>query len=453
MVKPSAIGAVLSVMAWAGSVWAQSVAPGPEAIAIGDWRIAPVLDARVRVDYRYDLNGLNRALFLERTRLGVDVLRGPLEARVVLQDARAIELTVNDDFIEGPFKMGITGAYEAWVEAHTSSRRPSFLRIGRQPVVWGEGRLLGVADWSPAGRSIDAVRGRLVVGDAAFELLAATLEADAPGALSLDAYAALFGARAEWTFDPLFSVEVYALGRLAYYGLPPEASLAVDGQTWTGALRLHGDTQPWTWGVEGAYQLGHAEMASRFGAPDAQGVPTVAPFEGPRAAWAAAAHVAHTFENAIAAPTVRIGGAYASGDTLGVTYRAFDPLLPDVHTWHGAMDVFAWSNEVEVSGRVSAVPWTDALLAVQYRYARLAQPSDAWRSAYLATIAQVPTNTKADLGHEIDAALTWSPWVPVALDAGYSVLLLGSGARAILAAQRGSAEVSHFAYVQVRTQF
>ena len=57
------------------------------------------------------------------------------------------------------------GSHEAWVEARTSSARPWFLRIGRQALTWGDGRLLGGADWSPVGRALDAARAHAAIGD------------------------------------------------------------------------------------------------------------------------------------------------------------------------------------------------------------------------------------------------------------------------------------------------
>jgi hypothetical protein len=415
------------------------VAPAaPEAVPVGDWSVAPVAELRVRGEVRHDLDSGDRAVLLERTRLGADVERGPLEAQVVLQDARLWDLGGGSDMIGQPGQLALTGAYEAWVEAHTSGARPSFVRVGRQPVSWGEGRLLGVADWSPTGRALDAVRGRLVAGDWAFEVLGVSLS-DAvppPGVLIGEAYGQLVGARVEWELDPLFAVEAYGLARFAESNpnTIPSTSLesSVRGQTYTPALRLHGDAHAWRWGVEGAYQLGRAED---LGAN--------------RSAWAAAAHVAYRFEHVRWLPTIGLGAAYASGDDGSTPYRAFDPLLPDVHTWHGAMDVFSWSNEEEASARVSVVPWTDGGASVEYRYARLAQPGGAWRSAYLVTLSGAPANTQADLGHEIDAALSWSPWEPLTLLAGYSALILGDGARNLLAAvPSGSPSVSSYGYLQ-----
>ena len=160
----------------------------------------------------------------------------------------------------------------------------------------------------------------------------------------------------------------------------------------------------------------------------------------------------YVFEHARLLPAVRVGGAYASGDHGGSTYRAFDPLLPDVHTWHGAMDVFAWSNEAEVNARVTAVPWTDGIAGVEYRYARMAQPDGSWRSGYLQlNAAPDASNRQAELGHEVDAWIGWSPWDPVELSVGYSALVLGDGARAVLAASRiGEGRASMVASVRRR---
>ncbi len=434
-------GLVVSVAASvAETAGAQTTPPAPERYAVGDWDFAPLVELRARPEYRRDLDKNNYGTLVERTRLGVDALMGALEARVVLQDARTLNLGSTVSPLIGPGSIGVTGAFEAWAEAHTDSMRPSFVRVGRQPITWGEGRLLGEADWSPTGRSLDAVRGRLVVGDGSFELLAAALT-DPQDGVALDSYGELLGARAQWSFDPLFALEAYALGRIAQANPLVSLDRSVRGETYTGALRLHGDAHGWTWGAEGAYQLGHADDLAAN-----------------RAAWAAAGHVSYAPESLMLHPSLQIGGAYASGDSGGATYRTFDPLLPDVHRWHGAMDLFAWSNEAEANARIAIVPWTDGAAVIEYRYVRLAQPGAAWRSAYLTTIGSAPGNTDANLGNEIDSMLRWSPWAPLTLEGGYSIFFLGGGARAILEAGGighlksngvfSTESISQFAYVQ-----
>ncbi len=443
MARRWATGGVFAVLAWTGSARnaaAQVAPPAPERLAVGDWELEPVVELRARPEYRRDIDKNNYGTLVERARLGIDALHGPLEARVVLQDARTLALGSIVEPIVGPGAVGITGAFEAWGEAHTDSMRPSFVRAGRQAITWGEGRLLGEADWSPAGRSLDAVRGRLVAGDGSFEVLAAALT-DPQNGLPLDAYGELFGARAEWAFDPLFAIEAYALGRIAQDNPVVSLDKSVRGQTYTGALRLHGDAHAWTWGAEGAYQLGHADDIA-----------------ADREAWAAAGHVAFAPDGVLLHPSFQVGGDYASGDTGGAKFRTFDPLLPDVHRWNGAMELFAWSNEAEANARAAIVPWTDGVLAIEYRYARLAQPGAAWRSAYLTTIGTAPGNSHADLGQEIDAMVRWSPWEPLSLELGYSIFFVGAGARAILVADGigkvktdgtlSTEAASQFAYLQ-----
>jgi hypothetical protein len=409
------------------------VAPtAPETLALGDWRLTPVAEARLRGEYRHWLGDEDSGLLVERARLGIDAEYGAgLEGRLVLQDARDLDLGRGSHIVGGPLPLAVTGAYEVWGEAHTSSPTgPSYIRIGRQPIAWGEGRLLGTADWLPTGRTLDAVRGRLVLGDTAFELLAAVITD--PTVAAIAPYAKLAGARAEVAIDPLLALEAYVLARFAQDNPVPSLDGTVMGETYTGALRAHGNGRAWVYGAEGAYQLGHVELLAEN-----------------RAAWAAAGHVACTLEGAILHPELRLGAAYASGDGGGSTYRAFDPLLPDVHTWHGAMDLFAWSNEAEVSLRAAAETSTTSAAALEYRYARLAQAAGTWRTGYLATVGAAPGNTHADLGHEVDAVFRWSPWSPVDLSVGYSLFLLGDGARAVLAASQLAIPSSvHFAYAQ-----
>jgi alginate export protein len=437
-----ASGAVLlGSLTWGVSAGAQVGPAAPGSVAVGDWTLVPVFDVRARAEYRHDVDAVDRAMLFERVRIGVDAQYDVLESRIVLQDARALDFD-NGAFVGGPFPTAFTGAFEAWAQARARAARPTFVRVGRQPIVWGEGRLLGAADWSHAGRSLYAVRGRWSSGDEAVELLAAALEDSPPqGTLAPNFYGELFGARGEWFFDPLMAFEAYALARVAQVNpADPLANLggSVKGETYTGSLRLHGDAQSWVWSAEGAYQLGQARA-----------------YAASRAAWALAAHVERGFELAPLRPTARLGLSYASGDSGGATYRAFDPILPDVHVWHGALDLFAWSNEEEASARVSVAPWIDAVATLEYRYARLAVPGGLWRSAYLVSLGAAAGNTSQDLGHEIDAQLSWSPWAPVDLVAGYSALILGTGGRAILAASHpGSVpDVSHLAYAQARVGF
>lgn len=465
----------------ASPAWAQSPPSSPVAIPVGDWLLSPSLEIRSRAEYWRDpvelgggsLVGGGEAArvrdaggVFERTRIGLGADKGPLRAQVTLQDSRAWGFPYPTATLGGtsadasaPSSLSAFGPYEAYVEAHTADEtRASYLRLGRQVVVWGDGRLLGNADWSPAPRSLDALRGHVAVGRFDFEVLGAVLDSPTPSgaafgqSTNVDSHAGteLVAAQAAWTIDPLLVIQAFGFARFARSGeggATPDRSFAIaaaDGETYTAALRIAGDKSGWRYALEGAYQTGTASDLGTSGVS--------------RSAYAAAAYLSKRLDRLALTPTVRLGGAYASGDDGSGAYKQFDPLLPDTHVLHGAMDVFAWSNELEGKARVTVVPVTDTSIAVEYRYAQMARAGGEWLDAYLVSVGRVAGNASTSLGHEIDAALTWRPWTALDLAAGYSLFLLGDGARTLLAAQgRGALEpdgtydpsgVAHYAYLQ-----
>jgi hypothetical protein len=416
----------LLVGAWSPEALAQQAPPEVRPLPHDDWKLAPVVEGRLRAEYRHEV-GRDSTALVERARLGVETERGALEARVVLQETGV--LGAGKDLTGGPLRFADAQAYELWGQWRPASA-PMFVRVGRQPVAWGEGRLLGYDDWSPRGRVLDALRWWIGGGGVAFELLAAPLtNANVP---AIEPYGELFGVRAEATCDRALAFELYALARLAQDNPVPSLNGTARGSTYTAALRGHGQTRAMRWGVEVAYQGGHVDELGKD-----------------RRAWAAASHLGYLLRGVALGPALSVGVAYASGDRAGRIYHGFDPLLPDEHRWHGAMDRFAWSNEAEASAGLSVVPWEGAEARGEYRFARLAVPTGPWLAADLTSIGAAPGNQHSDLGHEIDLVLTWQTDPSFELSAGYSALVLGSGARAIVRDnQLGLLDVSHFIYLQ-----
>jgi len=462
------LAVVLAIVGFPRTAWAQSAPPAPEKIAVGDWQLAPLFELRARAEYRRDAPDLggfdgygrlsprvrNQWTIAERARLGLGVERGAVRGQITLQDARAFGAPSPTATL-GPTRGAARfEPYEAYLELRSSAARPSSLRIGRQAVVWGEGRLLGNADFSPTGRSLDALRARLSLGDFDFEALAAILEVPGPLGAAFGERAGpsfsgvqLYGLAARWSIDPLLKIEAFGLARVSRssgVGLDGSrfALSRLSGETVTAALRVSGEAKGWQYGVEGAYQLGNAA--------------SLAPGGLDVSAYAAAAHVSKTFQEASLVPTVRLAGSYASGDDGGSTYKQFDPLLADPQRFHGQMDLFAWSNAMDVAVRGQIVPWTDTTFSLEYRYARLAEASGDWVGGYLNTVgsarptagygasgyAPIAGTPDAELGHELDVVFAWRPWLPLELRAGWSGLALGDGARRIMEAHaRGKAEL------------
>lgn len=447
-----------------GVALAQVAPEAPETIAVGDWKLAPSAEIRVRGEARHDPpdhGGLDlfgrfgprvrdTATFSERARLGLGAERGPMRAQITLQDARALGVGSPQGVIEPARSPASFGAYEAFLEMRTSAARPTWLRVGRQAVEWGEGRLVGKADFSPTGRSLDAIRAHWGPGKLELELLGALLESSTPlGVAFADTVGPsrsgvqLAGASARVAFHPLLAVEAFALARISRsggFGLDGSRfSIArLSGETYTGSLRVSGDGSGWSYGVEGAYQLGHAAGLG-IGGTDVS-------------AFAGAARFSKKLDRVLLSPKLGVGAAYASGDDgSSGTYKQFDPILADPQRFHGQVDFLAWSNLAEVSARTELTPWTDAMFALEYRYAHLAQAQGEWIGSYMNAVGRssptpafvtgttgapvTPAGTsETELGHELDAIFAVRPWAPLELRAGYSIFMMGAGAKAVLAA-------------------
>ena len=461
----------------AGDAAAGSAGPPSKSIPVGDWAFRPSLELRLRGEFRrypLDVGGATPTstavlreetalpldptpaqsldpavtsewLVAERARLGLAVDRGPVTAAFTLQDARGLGTeATTPGAAPGEPDLPTLAPFEAYVDVHSRKGRRVFFRLGRQRVEWGDGRLLGDDDWSPTARSRDAARLGFEVGDFDVELLAALLVA--PGAWGSNGGAGgppgdvegsgaqLYGLDAVWHLTPLLNAEATALARIVREPFP---AALTPGDTFAFDLRLFGDKRGLRYAVEAAYEAGR--------------IATVA---GDRRLSALA--LAGRVELETALPwhlTFGAEGSYASGDDgpLGIddTQHRFDPILPDQHDRHGLMDLWGWSNALDAGGDVTLRPEDELGLRVGYHFAGLAQPTGQWTTAALVPVGSSTANASRSLGHEIDAALRWTPWDPIRFDAGYGLFLLGEGAKNVVRdAARYVPAASHFVFLQ-----
>jgi hypothetical protein len=453
--------------------------PLSESIVVGAWTFRPSLEVRIRGEYRrhpFDTGGdiyetpavlyesptstlpekrrtlpevKNQYFLTERVRLGIAVDRGPVTGVVTLQDARV--WGDSGAALVAPAEPGLPSfaPSEGYLDAHTRSGRKVFLRVGRQKVTWGDGRLLGANDWSPTGRSLDAARFGFQVGDFDFEMMAAMLatpgrydktvghaaaatSGDPAGSnLAEGSGAQLYGLNVVWHLFPLLNIEATGFARVVR---DPTPSTLTPGDTYVADGRISGDRRGFRYAIEGAYELGR--IASWGNLRDLRAFA----FAG-RASWETALPGHLTFG---------AEGAYASGDQgdfKGVV-RRFDPLLPDEHTVMSPMGLWAWSNVIEGGGTIGIRPIEELGFVAGYRYAALAQPNGRWSSASLVPIGASTTNGARALGHEIDGAFKITPWHALSIETGYGIFLRGVGADAILIAAGRPATLQHWAYLQ-----
>jgi hypothetical protein len=447
--------------------------PSSDGIAVGAFTFRPLAEVRVRGEGRnspFDTGGAvygstatlsdgygtnvptvvdvkapvyAQWLVGERARLGLAVDRGPVTAAVTLQDARV--LGNMDTALLGPGQAALPSLapWEAYIDVHSRSGRRTFFRLGRQKVTWGDGRLVGENDWSPTARSLDAARFGVQLGDLDVEAMAALLAA--PGAMPPSVTgtrtpspqgtgAQLYGIDAVWHLWPLFNLEGTGLARIVR---EPSPMWLTPGDTYVGDGRLFGDYRGFRYALEGAYEGGR-----------------LATFGGNRtlSAFAAAAKIA--LETALPGHlTFGAQADYASGGGDGkdihATETRFDPILPDEHRNLGMMDVYSWSNLIELGGDVAVRPADELRLDVGYRLVGLASPEGRWTTGSLQPVGASATNSSRLLGHEVDVSADWTPWEPITFSAGYGLFLLGDAAKAILTeAKRDVPDAQHWGFLQ-----
>jgi hypothetical protein len=506
-------GSLLAAGSWSqpGNAQEESFEQG---IAVGEWTFRPIVQVRVRGEYRrqpFTTGGDSYAstaplahersgdappragrqpeasdgwMVGERSRLGLDVQWRALRAVVVLEDARVLgivpgapaELDAGGSGWFGPFEayLGVrTGdvidaagegaAARPWAQPEPTPDRPRELgarapaerrvahdwdlelRVGRQAVSWGDGRLLGRSDWSHRGASLDAARLFLEVGDFDVDALGALLAP--PGSVPPEATAGagaeagrfgsgaqLYGLDVTWHALPELGAELTGLGRIvrdpAPSALTPSDVVVIDG-------RLFGEHRGFRYAAEGAYELGRV---ATYGGVRGLGAFAVAA----RASWLTALPGSFEFG---------LGGSYASGQKAGSTLDEpvgrFDPVLPEVHEGHGLMDAAAWSNTIQAGGFVGARPFDGGELELGFRFVGLAEPTDRWITGSLVPVGAAADNESRVVGYEPDLRFTIQPWDPVRFEAGYGLMVLGAGGRnALIAAGRGDHDTAHFAYLQ-----
>ncbi|WP_437632161.1 alginate export family protein [Sorangium sp. So ce854] len=384
----------------------------------------------------------------QRARLGLAVDHGPITGVFTLQDAR---LWGSDDAIfvgAGEPALPETAPYEAYIDLHTRSGRRAFVRLGRQRIAWGDGRLIGANDETLTARSLDGVRAGVQLGNVDLEAIAVLLAA--PGGappevagtrkpISAGTGTQLYGLNAIWHVAPLLHLEATALARIAR---EPRPSWLTPGDTVVLDARISGDRRGFRYAVEGAYELGRVATFSA---------------DRPLGAFAAAARA--ELETSLPAHlTFSARGAYATGDDgaleVGETQRRFDPILPDAQANHGLMGLYAWSNLIEAGGGVRAAPLDGMTVAAGYAFVGLASPRGRWVTSRLVPVGAAGANESRTLGHEIDVSLSLQPWEPLRFALGYGLFLFGDGAQTIFrsanrAHEEGRpADLQHWAFLQ-----
>jgi hypothetical protein len=337
---------------------------------------------------------------------------------------------------DGPFQLQM-----AYLLLGDLKRFPLTLKIGRQELTYGEGRLVGNALWLNVPHAFDAVRLRYQNAFLGVDVFAANLVyVDRDHFETGNSQDTLSGAYFDFPGLSKEQVtEMYLFARNVSRGIvtdnwslvPAPFRFTAPQDLYTLGYRTKtrpGALGPWDYGVELMVQQG--DRTAVFPAT------TVAAAKAaPRLnqnAWAFVLQGGYTWKDIPMAPRAALIISCASGDrnSADKDSQTFQNLLPSNHGLYGMMDMSSLQNIEDYRFSVSATPSATTRLTVDLHQQYLESTSDSWYN-----VAGVPRNTagaapgsgkgfginpgySSDLGQEADLIGGWTIHRGLLLEAG-----------------------------------
>lgn len=396
-------------------------------------------DVRIRPEYsqnRTDFSDSNPdqdSFWGHRVRFGATVGYDQwVKAKVTLQEARTFGATQT-----GSSNFGL---YEAYGELQLNEWiQGLWLRGGRMELSFGNERLVGRDDFSLSGRSFDGVLvrwGRQPYVDikAFYSKLRESTETE-------NGDNDFFGVYISTEAIPYTVLDIYYMGQID--------SLTKDIQEGDGLVSRTVDRSIHTTGgrIEFMYKgfRAEAEAVFQFGSRTNPGN-----YEQALEHFATAYFADLSYQIPVATqPTFGAFFAWASGDANPTDGKSvdFQPLFPTRHSFLGTMDLFAWSNIMDVGGTFELTPPLGFGFYSGVHYFMLAQPQG--RLFGTGTNLTPTQSVGRNVGIEVDVALSWAPNPNLQLQAGYSIFIPST-----VPEQLGlGTDLTHWTWIQARVLY
>lgn len=354
-------------------------------------------------------SGHDDLFLLTRWRLEMDV-HPRTWFRVFLQgqDAQVMGLKASPDppLFEDTFDLR-----QAYVEIFNRERQGFGLRVGRQELAFGDGRLIGEFNWGNTARSFDAIRFFYVRPKYRVDLFASSVVVIEDGVFDkLQEGANLYGLYSSFqNVIPEATVDGYLLWRT----LPRvvgERGLSGDADVYTVGMRVAGKLPAaFDYKLELAGQRGHfARDAIR--------------------AWALHTQLGYTIMKAKGTPRLLVEYNFASGDRdpEDGTRHTFDQLFPTNHDKYGIADQVGWRNLHNVRAGVGTNLTRRLSAQFDYHSFWLASRRDAFYSVGGAPVARMAAGAPSrHIGQELDVYGTMKLTNYLTFGAGYAHLFAG----------------------------
>ncbi len=395
---------------------------------------------------------------LLRARLGVKAeIMENTSAYVQLQGIRTAGSEAGVYDADG---LGLAGegldVHQAYIMLDKLWDSPFSLKMGRQELTYGDGRLIGADNWANSGTAFDAAKVMFQQGRVSLDLFTGQL---VPFWGTDENF---LGALPNRTLSGLYSSVNYLEHGMwdAYLLLYYDGNVADDPDE-TAALPAD-NTMLWTLGTRTGGTLlddkfsYHGEFAYQLGQWLSSDV----------SAWAFSLGAGYTVPVEVA-PYFGAEFNYASGDddpTNG-DRNTFTNLFPSNHDKYGYMDQFAWQNLINLKATVGIKPVEKLDFHGDFHFFWLAQENDAWYSTrtpyYYAPYYQPRPNfpqkfgrgaggTANNAGNEVDLLLKYQYNDAVSWNLGFSHFFAGDVADTALAGDAGDA---NWFYAQMKVSF
>jgi hypothetical protein len=363
---------------------------------------------------------VSRPVYLFRNRFWMEMLVNPhFGLNAMFQDARK-----KDDFAErGRFWEDPYDLQELYADIKKIGGADLTLRIGRQPLSYGNQRLVGAFEWSNPGRRFDAIRAFWVSDDKVWKVdgfVSKVVRVDPEEFNSSHQTEEFHGVHlGHGGFKPA-NFEVYA-----FYRDDNNLSILTVGSR-IFAKDLLGALD---YDIEGAYQTGETGVLDqRAGALHAEVGWTFSP------AWK---------------PRLMAEFNYGSGDAnpLDGENNTFNNLFPTNHLHYGYIDYINWSNTLNGAVGFEAKPRGGVKVWSKAWYFHLAEERDAWRNAAAGVLGRdTRGRSGGDVGWEVDIGAKLELNKHLSLEVGYSVFMGGDFVDAVRPRQHSTSQFAWFEF-------
>jgi hypothetical protein len=355
----------------------------------------------------------------------------------------------NDD---GPFDL-----FQGYFTLGNAKEFPVTLKLGRQTLLYGDERMVGVADWSNTGRSFDAVKLRYESDFGWVDAFSSHPVLPEQGGFNegnrYDFFSGVYGSTRKLV--PQFEAQLYFFADNASSQSPSQSTPIARGNSprdiYTIGTRwqsLPGQFGPWDFNGEFAGQFGDFQYPA--------GTPGVV--NGQRLnqlSYATHIEAGYTFKEPALKPRLSLGFNYGSGDDdpTDQTHGTFVHLYPTNHRFYGNMDFWSWQNALNPYAALTVTPAKNLSLTLTYNLFWLATTSDFFYQANGAARTTggygiQPQNGNFG-GQEIDLVATFAVKRYLNLQAGFGHYFTGQYVNQAMD-RVGGAHDSNWCYAQVR---